>query len=402
MGSSKDLRTPFTEASARAVDIRRSLFLLTPDRWAAVLMGLSVGLMVVLWLQFDRTVESIALLKHGTPLPGALDWLPSAFDLLLRFGIVTSMVLATWSLYRFFIVWRQFKAFLILIRRMPIISAFDRLPLRISRITRPTLTNSVREQAIDSMVQMQSSHLHRIFEHARQERPPVSARPRLAVAHAMGYVADPMRQTAATTPVQYYGGQFTLLYSALEECWATEPSGPEITRLAKHVGDPGLTDEALKASTTGRFRRMFEGTFGLWVRAAEELAACEVVEYIEWVLRQLRRLALLLLAILVLATSLLSSYPFQPHSMIMVVFFGLVIGTVITIVPALIQMNRDEVLSRITKTAPGVITWNTPFVLNMALFGIVPLMALLSSEFPTVRSILFAWVEPLLRALARG
>ncbi|HET9465012.1 MAG TPA: hypothetical protein VFO71_05760, partial [Gemmatimonadales bacterium] len=109
-----------------------------------------------------------------------------------------------------------------------------------------------------------------------------------------------------------------------------------------------------------------------------------------------------LLVIVVLVTLLLSSYPFQPHSTIKVIFFGLVLLTAVSIVAALIRLNRDEVMSRVNKTAPGVTTWDTPFILNIALFGLVPLLAILSAEFPAIRSILFAWVEPLFRAVARG
>jgi hypothetical protein len=386
----------FTQASRRVRRIRDSLLLLAPDRWAAALLVLTLALATVLWYQFDRTVESIALLKG----PG---WLSSSFDLLFRFGLLVGIGLTTWCLYRFVSIWRQFIAFLGDVRAMPIISAFDRLPQRFAQVTRPTLGSAVGEPAIHSMVGMQCSHLHRVYEHGTLESDPENPNRGVAILRAMKELRDPIRDEGPSVPGQQEPGkQFAALYGALEECWATEPGDAEVTSLASHVAEPGLSDDAVKTSTTGRFRRMFGGRVGLWVRAAEELAASEVVEYIDWVLHHLFRLALVLLTIVVLVTVLISSYPFQPHSTIKVIFFGLVLATAITLVAALIQMNRDEVLSRVTKTAPGTITWSTPFVLNMALFGLVPLLAILSAEFPAIRSVLFAWVEPLFRAVARG
>lgn len=395
-GTSGGPDSAFTQASGRVLQIRNSLFLLAPDRWSAALLGLTLALGLALWWQFDRTVESIALLENSVRFP-------SSFDMLFRFGLLTGIGLTTWCLYRFVSIWRQFIAFLDHVRTMPIISAFDRLPQRFARVTRPTLSSAVREPAVESMVDMQCSHLHRVYEHGALEKDEESAARRLAISRAMNELRDPIsteRTDALARP--QHGRQFTALYRALEECWATEPTDAEVARLATHFADPSLSDEALKRNTTGRFRRMFGGSVGLWVRAAEELAASEVVEYIDWVLRHLFRLAFVLLAIVVLVTVLISSYPFQPHSTIKVIFFGLVLITAITLVAALIQMNRDEVLSRVTKTRPGAITWDTPFVLNVALFGVVPLLVILSAEFPAIRSILFAWVEPLFRAVARG
>jgi hypothetical protein len=386
----------FTQASTRAQQIRDALFRLAPDGWAAVLLVLTLALALALWRQFDRTVESIALLKDPR-------WFPSSFDLLFRFGLLTGLALTTWCLYRFVNTLRYFIAFLHNVRSMPLNSAFDRLPQRLARVTRPTLGSAAHEPTVESMVEMQCSHLHRIYEHGaltNDREDPARGR---AIRAAMKALRDPIPNEALDMPGQPGPGkQFTALYQALEECWATEPGDAEVARLSAFVADPGQSDEAAKMSTTGRFRRMFGGRIGLWVRAAEELAACQVVQYIDWVLHHLFRLAFVLLVIVVLVTVLISSYPFQPHSTIKVIFFGLVLLTAVSIVAALIRLNRDEVMSRVNKTAPGVITWDTPFILNVALFGLVPLLAILSAEFPAIRSILFAWVEPLFRAVARG
>jgi hypothetical protein len=385
-----------SHASLRVQQIRNGLMLLAPDPWATALLILMLALSIALWFQFDRTVESIALLEGSR-------WLSSSFDLLFRFGLLTGLALTAWCLFRFLNILHHFLAFLQHVRRMPVNSAFDRLPQRLGRVTRPTLSSAAPEPTVESMVEMQCSHLHRIYEHAALTNDKESPARGRAIRAAMKALRDPLPNDATDVPGGSESGrQFSTLYRALEECWATEPGETEVTSLGAYVAEPGRSDDALKTSTTGRFRRMFGGRAGLWVRAAEELAACQIVQYIDWVLAHLFRLALVLLVIVVLVTLLLSSYPFQPHSTIKVIFFGLVLLTAVSIVAALIRLNRDEVMSRVNKTAPGVTTWDTPFILNIALFGLVPLLAILSAEFPAIRSILFAWVEPLFRAVARG
>jgi len=102
-----------------------------------------------------------------------------------------------------------------------------------------------------------------------------------------------------------------------------------------------------------------------------------------------------------LATLLLSSYPYPPQSLLRLILLVVLGGTVGSLIFVLIQMNRDEVLSRIDRTEPGKVTWNLRFVMNLLTFGALPLLTLLSSEFPELRKFLFAWAEPILKMLAK-
>jgi hypothetical protein len=104
---------------------------------------------------------------------------------------------------------------------------------------------------------------------------------------------------------------------------------------------------------------------------------------------------------LLLATLLLSSYPYPPQSLLRLILLVVLGGTVGSLIFVLVQMNRDEVLSRIDRTEPGRVTWNFGFVMNLLTFGALPLLTLLSSEFPELRKFLFAWAEPILKMLAK-
>jgi len=73
----------------------------------------------------------------------------------------------------------------------------------------------------------------------------------------------------------------------------------------------------------------------------------------------------------------------------------IVIGITVGIVYA--QMHRDATLSHMTDTTPGELGFD--FYIKMAAFGAVPLLSLLSAQFPEVNRFLFAWLQPALEAL---
>jgi hypothetical protein len=136
--------------------------------------------------------------------------------------------------------------------------------------------------------------------------------------------------------------------------------------------------------------------------AAEEVAAIFAADYVTWVIRQLRHLAIGLLASVVLGTMFLSCYPFEPHTFVRLCFFAVTGIAMAAIVVVLVQMNRDGVLSRLTGTNGGELTWDVPFLTNLAAVVGIPLLTLLGSEFPEVREFLFGWLAPLLKTVGRS
>jgi hypothetical protein len=64
-----------------------------------------------------------------------------------------------------------------------------------------------------------------------------------------------------------------------------------------------------------------------------------------------------------------------------------------------ISLEQDDVVSHIQSTKAGKISWDTGFISKVIVYGIVPLLGLLASQFPGVASTLFQWIEPVQRAL---
>ena len=98
---------------------------------------------------------------------------------------------------------------------------------------------------------------------------------------------------------------------------------------------------------------------------------------------------------------MLASYVLQPSSTLWLMLILLVMVSVVTLVSIVVQMNRNDVLSRINGTVPGTITWDVPFVTNLAVIGIVPALTFVGSAVPWLHDALFSWLDPLLRALGR-
>jgi len=138
------------------------------------------------------------------------------------------------------------------------------------------------------------------------------------------------------------------------------------------------------------------------LRTAEEFLAIGSVRYIESVLHDLRLHAGFVLFTLLPSLTLLSAYPFQPQGIAKLAFIALVLSTIVVLFLVMTQMSRDGVLSNITRNDARKVSLDTAMVLNVALFGAIPLLVLLSSEVPSVRSFLFSWAEPMMRSLVKS
>jgi hypothetical protein len=122
--------------------------------------------------------------------------------------------------------------------------------------------------------------------------------------------------------------------------------------------------------------------------------------YLNVILVPLRRLQTLILAmagVFVLVLLSYSSYPFESresfHALLICIFFAmsLVVGVVFG------QMYADPLLSLITNTKPGEL--GLDFWIRIGSFILIPLLSLLSVQFPEVNSFLFSWLQPALQSV---
>jgi len=122
--------------------------------------------------------------------------------------------------------------------------------------------------------------------------------------------------------------------------------------------------------------------------------------YLDIILVPLRRLQTLILAmagVFVFVLVSYSSYPFESresfHVLLIFIFFA--ISLVVGIVYG--QMYANPLLSRITNTKPGEL--GLDFWIRLGTFIFVPLLSLLSVQFPEINNFLFSWLQPALQSV---
>jgi hypothetical protein len=421
--------------------VRERLFRLVPDWRGVALAGVLTGVSAYVWLGADPTLE----LLSGTVY----------FGNLYLFGVAGIVAATAWGVYRLLSVWSALRRVLQSLAGTPLVTAFERLPTRVSRLARLGFVGVPHSAVIAPISALQWRHLVATtralkLDAAAASAPAAGAKPGVPVPHLVGEAgrvaaAHPVADTAAApgavavadapaadpagapatdeagvrravaaymagraAPESGFGscgdegphGDHLLgLAGVLEAFWEAEPDVGELGHvsagIAKAAGAGG-------PSFSGQVRRSFGEPLRAWLVAAEEYAAVQVVDYAEWVVAQLRVLAFFLFVALVLTAALLSSYPYERQSVVKLVFFVILLASVGGLLRVSVEMNRDEVLSRVAKTEPGKITWDRHFITNGLVFGLVPIATLVSSEFPAVREFLFAWIYPLTRLLGGG
>ena len=114
-------------------------------------------------------------------------------------------------------------------------------------------------------------------------------------------------------------------------------------------------------------------------------------------LRRLQTLILALAGVFVFVLISYSSYPFESresfHVLLISIFF--VISLVVGVVYG--QMYANPLLSRITNTKPGEL--GLDFWVRLGTFAFVPLLSLLSVQFPSINNFLFSWLQPALQSI---
>ena len=128
------------------------------------------------------------------------------------------------------------------------------------------------------------------------------------------------------------------------------------------------------------------------VIAAEEFFVLPYMGFIQNILGRIRTIVLGSLFLFVAATLAVSSYPFDPQPVLGYIFLAvfLVTGTALIVIYA--GMHRDATLSHMTGTTPGEL--GIEFWQQLLTFGVVPLIGLLTTLFPSITDFVSSWLQP--------
>jgi hypothetical protein len=133
-----------------------------------------------------------------------------------------------------------------------------------------------------------------------------------------------------------------------------------------------------------------------WLARVEDFVALEVAVYGSRFFAQLRNLIVSLSVIPFLFLLAVTSYPFQPQRLWMllgVILIGVVTSSVLWII---FQIEHNEMVSRIIKTTPNELNFHWTF-LSHILLSAVPLLGVLVAMSSDVSDLVHSWIDPLLQ-----
>ena len=120
--------------------------------------------------------------------------------------------------------------------------------------------------------------------------------------------------------------------------------------------------------------------------------AARVADFLRQALPQVSLFAFSATAGVIMMLFAVSSYPFPAQGRLVVFNWVFVLFTVGTCAFVYFSMNRDRVLSLLSGTSPGKVSWNTTFILQIFTHGVLPILAVLGAAFPAKFGLLAQWI----------
>jgi hypothetical protein len=167
--------------------------------------------------------------------------------------------------------------------------------------------------------------------------------------------------------------------------------------IARHETQDRLA--ALANQVVGRLEPVWHGGDSRndkgWVEQASFFLVSHVAILLQHLVAHLQNLAGFVTSGLVLVLLAANSYPFQPRSPLLLLSWVLVLTAVSATLYVYVQMGRDRILSLLSHTTPGEVTWNSEFVSKILIHGAIPIIALLGVQFPDIVRELLTWLGQL-------
>jgi hypothetical protein len=127
---------------------------------------------------------------------------------------------------------------------------------------------------------------------------------------------------------------------------------------------------------------------------AEDFVALEITAGLSRSFVQLRNLARSLAWAPLLAVLALVSYPFHPQRLMLLIAAVLLLILMGGAIKVFLQIEWDELISRIMKGTPQKIDLSWHFFRGLAVY-VVPLLGLLAAASADTSDLLHAWLDPI-------
>lgn len=349
----------------------------------------------------DEVAHEAIALRHAKPIIGAVVglsafgtavWMQSlptvegwSWDVVFFTGFAGLFLLSATTLVRLFFLWSRVKGLLDAIAAQPMMRAFGRLPTKVTEVFGRYLFT---KQPQLSHLQV-PAHQLRLLSESVEADPSAPGELRGLDKAADGIDAILAEQLAAG---RKRGAVRRAEREVRERLSAV--AGLCLAVLAAR-GRTLAVDDAFGGGLGKEEKKPDPSTEPAWLPLAESVAATQVVLYLAQFFVQLRNLvwaAVVTSSVLLLAAT---SYPFHPEKLLLIGLIGLSGAGMAGILYVLIEMNRDEVVSRVTRTTPGKFSFDGGF-LGSVLTYIVPVAGVLTAQL----SGSFRWLlEPVMRVM---
>jgi hypothetical protein len=118
------------------------------------------------------------------------------------------------------------------------------------------------------------------------------------------------------------------------------------------------------------------------LKNGELFVATRVVDFLHQVFPQLMNLVVFTSVGLLALMLAVSSYPFPQRDTVAWLSWIILLTVIGVFVVVFVQINRDRVVSMLSGTTPGQLNWNSGFVWQLVVFGLLPILTLLGAQFP--------------------
>jgi len=316
------------------------------------------------------------------------------FDYLywLELCLLYWMLTIVWT--QFIWCWRYFQGFLQWLERNPIRNAFSRMPKQTSWVP---LVSRVREHQL--FISARAWDTLRALQTFDQEenRLQMPAKDRLILLQKQLDEHDSRPdeiierlEDALAAKMDISRAEYGELQKILEQ--AAIHVRQELADFDWKNGD---SDSLQRERDSGGKTGMTPSERLLFLK--EEFVAYRYLMFIRYAFRHLRNLLMFVIVGFIFSVISLYSYPFMRLRWIGVVCWlvFLTLGTGVGVVFA--EMDRDAILSRLTETKANAV--GKDFYLRMLQFGALPLLTLVTTQFPAVGNLVSSWLQPALQAL---
>lgn len=177
------------------------------------------------------------------------------------------------------------------------------------------------------------------------------------------------------------------------------PSGTRATAPEPGKSEPGVERGPDGGDALDPVSHRFSVEELRWLRSAQVFVATVVTLLIHRHIRQFRYFVSMTTGCALLLLVAVTSYPFEPHRLILTFTWVVIASVVATNLWVFIQMDRNTLMSHVSGTNPNHVTWNGAFALRVLTWGVVPLLGAAAAQYPQLARVIFDFVSPFVRAL---